>query len=711
MWTWIAKGDFDVRGSRIVWIAALFALLLTGCFGGGGKPGNKPGGSPDPKTYIVSGTVKDEDEAGIKDVTLRFSDMTTTVKTDADGKWTSPALEGSVTVTPVHDDYTFDPKTRSVTKAATDVDFTGLEPKPPYAASGTIKDANDDPIEGVTVGFGDDADPVKTDEDGKWSQTGLLGAVVVTPTHDKYVFTPESRKVTEAAIDIDFRGLQKFTASGLVLAGKDAPISGAKISFFLDGETEPNGSVLTDKDGKWIIPGLFGTVTVTAEHRSYEFTPESITISEDDEVLDEFEFIGELQACDSGDSKKSDDACVMSMIEQLQMMNNNLSGHYALGAHIDASATKHWNEGKGFEPIGELTPVEDDEDNDEGGVTVTGKPFTGTFDGRGFEIHNLYIDRDESDGASGNGIGLFAYVGEEGQLENVRLEGGRINGYENVGGLVGFNEGTVSESSGSANVSGLKQVGGLTGMNLGTVKRSSNSGVVGGENWVGGLVGTNLGTVSNSHNAIGAMVEFQEKGIEDPAGFGGVAGGNAGVIEGSHNKGLIKGDGGLGVGGVTGIILGGTVKMSYNTGEVHGGEWVGGVAGHTMSGEKGGNPVIGTVANSYNTGSITGIELVGGLVGMNGEASVVQYTFNVGPVTHSGGTAKGVGALVGSNDGGQVEDSYYDEETSGVQTSAGGADKSTTEMKQEATYEGWDFEDIWMIAEGRDYPDLIHNPR
>ncbi|WP_249979226.1 filamentous hemagglutinin N-terminal domain-containing protein, partial [Vreelandella olivaria] len=41
--------------------------------------------------------------------------------------------------------------------------------------------------------------------------------------------------------------------------------------------------------------------------------------------------------------------------QDLQGINGNLSGHYALGAHIDATATANWNNGEGFNPIGSWT--------------------------------------------------------------------------------------------------------------------------------------------------------------------------------------------------------------------------------------------------------------------------------------------------------------------------------------------------------------------
>jgi hypothetical protein len=65
----------------------------------------------------------------------------------------------------------------------------------------------------------------------------------------------------------------------------------------------------------------------------------------------------------------------------------------------------------------------------------------------------------------------------------------------------------------------------------------------------------------------------------------------------------------------------------------------------------------------------------------------------------------GVGGLIGSLKG-SVDNSYYDKETSGLSVSAGGTPKTTEEMMQQATFENWDFTNVWAIDEGSSYPYL-----
>ena len=176
----------------------------------------------------------------------------------------------------------------------------------------------------------------------------------------------------------------------------------------------------------------------------------------------------------------------------LDAVRNNLAGNHTLMNDLDSTtlgyeelASPTANQGKGWEPmIYEVNP-------DWGFMD-----FTGTFDGQGYEIRDLFIDRpDEFD------VGLFGAVGQEGVVENIGVVNVTVIGEEFVGGLAGINEGTVSNSYSTGNVTGGDGVGGLVGHNWkgGTVSNSYSSGNVTGDEDVGGLVGFNEeGTVSNS---------------------------------------------------------------------------------------------------------------------------------------------------------------------------------------------------------------------
>jgi hypothetical protein len=125
----------------------------------------------------------------------------------------------------------------------------------------------------------------------------------------------------------------------------------------------------------------------------------------------------------------------------------------------------------------------------------------------------------------------------------------------------------------------------------------------------------------------------------------------------------------------------------------------------------------GTVSNCYCIGKVTGNECVGGLVGETIANSVVMYSYSTGNVT---GNLQ-VGGLAGRNTG-FVTDSFWDIETSGQTSSAGGTGKTTAEMKDIATFSdaGWNIvavalnetnpSYIWNIVNNVTYPFLSWQP-
>ena len=136
----------------------------------------------------------------------------------------------------------------------------------------------------------------------------------------------------------------------------------------------------------------------------------------------------------------------------------------------------------------------------------------------------------------------------------------------------------------------------------------------------------------------------------------------------------------------------------YATGAVTGGGWVGGLAGYN----------IGPITDSYATGAVTGDWYVGGLVGLNGDdgnpGGTITSCYATGAVIGN----SYIGGLVGYSYFGTTTACFWDIETSGISTSAGGTGKTTAEMMTKATFTdaGWDFVNVWTICEGTDYPRL-----
>lgn len=172
-------------------------------------------------------------------------------------------------------------------------------------------------------------------------------------------------------------------------------------------------------------------------------------------------------------------AIPIASIEELQQIGNDaaypLNGYYVLTRDIEAAHTARWNNGAGFAPIGQRLEEDDS------------LAFNGWFDGQGFTIRGLVINRPDA-----QGVGLFGSIGGNAVVVNVTLEGGSITGSHYVGALVGENWSQgITACSSSATVTGLTRAGGLAGINRGTLDMCSASGSVQGNEYVGGLAGRN----------------------------------------------------------------------------------------------------------------------------------------------------------------------------------------------------------------------------
>ncbi|MCX7242012.1 MAG: MBG domain-containing protein [Burkholderiales bacterium] len=286
----------------------------------------------------------------------------------------------------------------------------------------------------------------------------------------------------------------------------------------------------------------------------------------------------------------------------LQGINGDLTGNYALGANIDASATSSWNSTAGFAPIGNVFP----------------NRFSGSFDGLGHTINHLTINLPTT-----NNVGLFGYAMGTAVIRNVGLVGGGVTGQELVGGLLGFNYyGTISNSYATGTVVGTTRVGGLVGSNsAGVISNSYATGSVRGASYVGGLAGASSGSITNSY-ATGPVVGTTY--------VGGLAGSSSHRITNSYATGSVSGE--SLVGGLVGSqqYSFARISTSYATGTVTGTNDVGGLVGAST----------GSITNSYATGKVTGDpSSAGGLVGVNsGSISKSFYdTTTTGQSQGSGG--------------------------------------------------------------------------
>ncbi len=134
--------------------------------------------------------------------------------------------------------------------------------------------------------------------------------------------------------------------------------------------------------------------------------------------------------------------------------------------------------------------------------------FSGSFDGTGRRIEELYIYRPGTDG-----VGLFGRLTATGRIENLELGDLDITGNNRVGGLVGINQGGVLGVQNTGRISGSNMVGGLIGQMMdGRLSFSGSHGRVTGFEQVGGLVGESIAGQLEDLFATGEVTGFFQVG-------------------------------------------------------------------------------------------------------------------------------------------------------------------------------------------------------
>ena len=240
----------------------------------------------------------------------------------------------------------------------------------------------------------------------------------------------------------------------------------------------------------------------------------------------------------------------------------NLSANAILTANITVN-TGVLDENKNLVSKSDLTEWEP--------IGARWSPYTGTFDGQGYTISGLYFNNPHS-----SYVGLFGCIGANGKISNVGVLDSYFQFREFGGGVCGVNYGTVRDCKNTGSVRGLAAIGGVCGLNEtgGIIENSFNEGTVSGTGdnaqQVGGVSGYNNGTIKSCYNT--ASVSGQNS-------VGGVCGFNSrGIITNCFNEGTVSGQ--TFVGGVCGNGCGVTTTNCFNKGTVRGQIHVGGVCGY-----------------------------------------------------------------------------------------------------------------------------------
>jgi len=126
------------------------------------------------------------------------------------------------------------------------------------------------------------------------------------------------------------------------------------------------------------------------------------------------------------------------------------------------------------------------------------KEFDGTFDGNNKTISGIY----SKDSTTAEDKGLFGDIGSGGTVKNIGIINSYILGNWMVGGVCGYNIGSITNSYNTGNISGNAFVGGVCGYNnrTGSITNSYNTGNISGNAYVGGVCSYNLKSITNCYN-------------------------------------------------------------------------------------------------------------------------------------------------------------------------------------------------------------------
>ncbi len=293
-------------------------------------------------------------------------------------------------------------------------------------------------------------------------------------------------------------------------------------------------------------------------------------------------------------------------IYELQAIKNLPVSDYELAGHIDASDTVNWNDGAGFEPIS----------------------LAGNFNGNGYSISNLYINRYDYP------IGLFAQVSPL-DTQSITIEHVHLTDIDMTGGGGAL----ISSALASADAGGIIA-------NVIVQNCSASGNIYGGG---GGLIGYAYGAdIVNCHSSC----DIDASGSP----LGGLVGNiTLGKITNCYATGevLLTGDeGNPSVGGLVGLDNESDIEGSYATGAVNvtvpgneGSPRVGGLLG--LSGDI-------NISGCYASGAVSVVgdsehAYIGGLVGGSGSNTEIRDCAATGNVSIAGNLNNGgIGGFAGS---------------------------------------------------------------
>ena len=339
----------------------------------------------------------------------------------------------------------------------------------------------------------------------------------------------------------------------------------------------------------------------------------------------------------SGGSGTESDPYIIAKAKDLDNVRYNLSAHYLQTKDVDLSefAENYTAEFRGISGKG-WVPIGGNNENDESDC------FTGTFNGNGHQITNLYINR------AAPGQGLISVLGEGGNLKgiNIIVHSKGITGTGILGGLVAL-AASSSEISNctvkKANITGFQEsIGGLVGWSGANISKCSvdctiNVGVLNddSEGGVGGLVGTSFGSGNITDSKVECAINSEVGNV------GGLIGksNTTGYIKNCTAYGTVLCNESVNAGGLIGNNTS-TVEYSIAKVAVMGCYGCGGFVGINS----------GKISKCYSEGGVGSVSsgncgFTGGFAGTNSNQITDCYSLTEGVVAKSDSSTKSSGPV------------------------------------------------------------------
>ncbi len=374
----------------------------------------------------------------------------------------------------------------------------------------------------------------------------------------------------------------------------------------------------------------------------------------------------------AGGSGTAADPYIIKTKAHLNNVRYYLNAHFRMEADIVfteadfASDGDFYNSGTGWQPIG----------------TDSAAPFTGTFDGNGHTITGLKIHITSDTVIY---VGLFGYIRNstimELGLKNSDFFVEKLTtasrSVEYIGGLVG--------SVYSSTITDCYITGNVTGTVVLTA--ADDSGIGGITCYAAGIAGdaSYATTITGCYNAATVSVKVTATAKYSARAYaGGITGYGSANITTCYN---------------TGNITAETASDVY-----YAETYIGGIAGYAPA-----------VSNCYNTGAITGASSgysptirIGGIAGRADGA--ITNSYNRGSITSNNEKEYNTycGGIAGSASDNLINCYYLNTVNKGVGIGTDTAVACTDEqMKQQATYIGFDFDTVWTMKDGYPHPHSV----